>query len=132
MAGTDHGRGGSGSSLLRLRQRKYDAVIWQLNGFDDKVVLISLIKIVIAAIGGGMMVQVLKYPVAAMVDMQRFWGVLVQLVVAGCGGMMVYLLLAWLLKSEEVVILKKYLPRRPALKKIPAGTDTPRWEGLAE
>ena len=105
---------------------------WQLNGFDDKVVLISLIKIVIAAIGGGMMVQVLKYPVAAMVDMQRFWGVLVQLVVAGCGGMMVYLLLAWLLKSEEVVILKKYLPRRPALKKIPAGTDTPRWEGLAE
>jgi len=77
-------------------------------------------------------VQVLKYPVAAVVDMQRFWGVLMQLVVAGSGGVAVYLLLTWLLKSEEIIVLRKYLPQKPALKKIPAGTDTPRWEGLAE
>src|SRR3989338_5725797 len=105
---------------------------WQLKGFDDKAVLLSLVKIVLAALGGGMMVQVLKYPVAAVVDMQRFWGVLMQLVVAGSGGVAVYLLLTWLLKSEEIIVLRKYLPQKPALKKIPAGTDTPRWEGLAE
>jgi putative peptidoglycan lipid II flippase len=105
---------------------------WQLKGFDDKVVILSLVKIVLAALGGGMMVQVLKYPVAAVVDMQRFWGVLLQLVIAGSGGVGVYVLIAWLLKSEEIIMLKKYLPRKPRLKKIPAGTDTPRWEGLAE
>lgn len=105
---------------------------WQLKGFDDKVVLISLVKIVIAALGGGMMVQILKYPVAAVVDMQRFWGVLMQLVIAGSGGVGVYILITWLLKSEEIIVLRKYLPQKPALKKIPAGTDTPRWEGLAE
>ncbi|OGY33839.1 MAG: murein biosynthesis integral membrane protein MurJ [Candidatus Andersenbacteria bacterium RIFCSPHIGHO2_12_FULL_46_9] len=105
---------------------------WQLKGFDDKAVILSLVKIVLAALGGGMMVQVLKYPVAAVVDMQRFWGVLMQLVVAGSGGVAVYLLLTWLLKSEEIIVLRKYLPQKPALKKIPAGTDTPRWEGLAE
>ena len=105
---------------------------WQLKGFDDKAVILSLVKIVLAALGGGMMVQVLKYPVAAVVDMQRFWGVLMQLVVAGSGGVTVYLLLTWLLKSEEIIVLRKYLPQKPALKKIPAGTDTPRWEGLAE
>lgn len=105
---------------------------WQLDGFDDKAVLFSLTKIVVAAIGGGMMVQLLKYPVAAMVDMQRFWGVLVQLVVAGSGGAATYFLLTWLLKSDEIIVLKKYLPRKHVLKRLPAGTDTPRWEGLGE
>jgi putative peptidoglycan lipid II flippase len=105
---------------------------WQLKGFDDKEVLISLLKIVVAALGGGMMVQIMKYPIAVLVDMQRFWGVLVQLIVSGSGGLAVYLLLTWILKSEEIMVLKKYLPRKPRLKKIPAGTDTPRWEGLAE
>lgn len=105
---------------------------WQLEGFDDKVVLISLVKIVIAALVGGVVLQILKYPVAAVVDMQRFWGVLIQLVIAGSGGVGVYILITWLLKSEEIIMLKKYLPQKPALKKIPAGTDTPRWEGLAE
>jgi len=105
---------------------------WQLGGFDDRVVLTSLLKMVLAALAGGMIVQLLKYPVASVVDMQRFWGVFLQLLVAMVGGVVVYLAITWLLKSEEIVALKKYLPRKPALEEIPAGTDTPRFEGLGE
>lgn len=108
------------------------ALHWQMQGFDDRVVLISLLRIVVASLIGGIVVQVLKYPVATIVDMTRFWGVFVQLLVAGGGGLFVYTIVAWLLGSEEVVAIKKYLPRQPKLEELPPGTDTPRFEGLVE
>lgn len=105
---------------------------WQLKGFDDRVVLLSLLRIVVASLIGGVIVQVLKYPVAMIVDMRRFWGVFIQLFIAGGGGLLVYTVVAWLLGSEEVVAIKKYLPRKPKLEELPSGTDTPRFEGLVE
>lgn len=104
---------------------------WQLKGFDDRTVLISLSKIVVAAIMGGVVLQVLKYPMAAVVDMQRFWGVFVQLVVTFTGGTLVYLLVAWLLKSDELGALRRYVPKKPVVE-LPAGTETPRFEGSIE
>lgn len=105
---------------------------WQLKGFDDRKVLTSLLRITVAAITGGIVVQLLKYPIAGVVDMKRFWGVLVQLIVSGSGGMLVYLIIAWLLGSDEMRALKKYLPRKPKLEKLPPGTNTSRFEGLVE
>jgi putative peptidoglycan lipid II flippase len=105
---------------------------WQLKGFDDRAVLMSLLRIVVAALVGGVVVQVLKYPVATVVDMRRFWGVFVQLVVAGGGGVLVYAAVAWLLGSGEMAAIKKYLPRKPKLEELPPGTDTSRFEGLVE
>lgn len=102
---------------------------WQLRGFNDKEVLGSLLRIVTATILAAVVVQVLKYPVAQVVDMERFWGVFVQLVVTFTGGVITYLGLCWLFKSDEIRVLKRYLPRHP---KLSAGRETPRFSGLPE
>lgn len=102
---------------------------WQLKGFDDRQTLLSLIRIVVASLVGAIVLQFLKYPVAAVVDMQRFWGVFAQLVIAGAGGALVYLYTCWLLKAPEIIAIRKYLPRR---WQPPSGTDTTRFGGLLE
>lgn len=104
---------------------------WQLQGLNDREVMVSLARIALATIIAGIVVQVLKYPVAAVVDMHRFWGVFVQMMVAGSGGVITYLGVAWLLGSEELAAVKRYWPRRPAVE-LPSGTDTPRFEGMLD
>lgn len=102
---------------------------WQLHGFDDRIVLMSVAKIVVATLAASIVLQLLKYPIAAMVDMQRFWGVFTQLVITFAGGTAIYLVTCWTLKCEELIVVKKYLPRRPRLI---AGAETPRFDGLSE
>lgn len=102
---------------------------WQLHGFDDKRVILSAFKIAVAAIAAGLVLQLLKYPVAAVVDMQRFWGVAVQLAVSAGGGVVTYLALCWLLRCEELRAIRRYLPRRLL---PPSSTETPRFGGLPE
>lgn len=102
---------------------------WQFNGFNDREVLLSLTKIAVAAFLAGLALQGLKYPVAAIVDMQRFWGVFIQLVVTAGGGVVVYVGLCWLMKCEELQGLCKYFPRK--LESLPS-TDTARFSGLPE
>ncbi len=101
---------------------------WRLKGLDDREVLSSLARIALAAIVAGVVVQLLKYSVAAVVDMYRFWGVFTQLAVAGLGGTAAYLGMAWLLGSQELSVIKRYLPRWAAVQ-LPAGTGTSRFEG---
>jgi len=102
---------------------------WQFGGFNDREVLSSLWRIALAAMIAGACVQGLKYPVAAVVDMQRFWGIAAQMLVAGAGGVVAYLLVSWMLRSKELVAIKKYLPKQLV---PPAGTETTRFEGLLD
>ena len=104
---------------------------WQLQGLNDRQVLVSLARISLATILAGVVVQALKYPVAVIVDMQRFWGIFAQLAVAGIGGAGAYLGMMWWMGSEELAALKRYLPRR-GLVEIPTGTDTSRFEGVLD
>ena len=101
----------------------------QLDGFDDRKVILSLAKITLATLLAAVVVQLLKYPIAQVVDMQRFWGVFIQLVGTFTAGISIYLILCWIFKCEEIVALKRYLPRR--LKMLP-GKETPRFSGLPE
>ncbi|MCE9642765.1 MAG: murein biosynthesis integral membrane protein MurJ [Candidatus Andersenbacteria bacterium] len=100
-----------------------------LDGFDDKKVLLSIGKMVVATIVAAITTQLLKTPIANMVDMQRFWGILTQLIGAFAGGILVYIIICILLRSEELEIIKRYIPRK---LKLPKGTDTPRFSGLIE
>ncbi len=102
---------------------------WRLGGFNDKEVIVSLSKVVAATLVASVIVQALKYPVAAFVDMARFWGVFVQLVLTSLAGIGTYFLICWLLKSDELRVLQRLIRRRPRLL---AGTDTPRFGGLAD
>ncbi len=102
---------------------------WQLGTFHGRIVSGAILRLITAALGAGAAVQLLKYPVAAVVDMQRFWGVLTQLLVATAGGGGMYLLLCWLFDCEELSAVRRYLPRR--LRAL-AAPNTPRLEGLVE
>lgn len=102
----------------------------RLQGFDDEKVLGSLARIVAATIVAALVAQLLKYPIASIVDMQRFWGVLTQLVFAGGIGVLTYIGLSFVVGSPEAVAIRKYLPRRFQMPTAP--TDTSRFEGLGE
>ena len=75
-------------------------------------------KFVFAALGGGAVVQVLKIAIWPFIDMTTFWGVFWQLVVAGGGGLLVYFLLCYLFRSEELLaalsLFHQRLPWRKA------------------
>ncbi|MEX0650152.1 MAG: murein biosynthesis integral membrane protein MurJ [Candidatus Andersenbacteria bacterium] len=104
---------------------------WNLHGFDDWQVISSLSKIVLAAIISAAVVQLLKYPVAAVVDMQRFWGIFVQLIITSTGGAVMYIWLCWMMKCDEILVVNKYLPRSLRVKFV-GGTDTPRFGEVPE
>lgn len=102
---------------------------YTLNGFDDRKVFASTIKIVFATLIAAMVAQFLKTPIAAVVDMQRFWGIAAQLVGSFSGGILTYIIVCMALKSEELEIIKKYIPRSV---KLTGGADTPRFSGMME
>lgn len=102
---------------------------WQLNGFDDRDVLTGLLRIIAASLVAGVVVQYSKVPLAMMVDMQRFWGILAQLVGAFSVGIAVYIFLCFLMRCEELTALRKFLPRKA---KLDPGIETPRFGGLSD
>lgn len=103
----------------------------QLRGFDDEEVLTSLARIAAATVLSGIILQMTKYPVAMIVDMNRFWGVLAQLVLTFGAGIAAYLGICYLFGCSELAVLKQYLPRRFNLFKT-TDTETPRFGGLPE
>lgn len=102
---------------------------WQLKGFDDRQVLWSLARISGSSLLAGVIAQVLKYPVAMVVDMQRYWGIATQLTVSFAGGILMYVAVCWLFKSPELMAIKHYLPRK--FKPV-AGVETSRFGGMVE
>ncbi len=68
---------------------------------DEKRIGFAVLKIITGSIGGVVAIQITKYLVADMVDMQTFVGVLTQFVVAGIMGVVVYLIVGFMIGSEE-------------------------------
>ncbi len=101
----------------------------QLDGFDDKAVLTSMCKIVIATLAAAGVAQVLKTPIGSAVDTHTFIGIAIKLVGVFAGGLITYVIVCMALKSEELAIVQKYIPRR---FKLSGGTETSRFSGLME
>jgi Uncharacterized membrane protein, putative virulence factor len=76
----------------------------------------STIKFSLAAIGAGITVQLMKGFIVPAIDMTRFSGVFVQLIVAGIAGSIVYLILCYLLGSEELMTFINSLRRHKKVK----------------
>ncbi len=76
----------------------------------------STVKFALAAIGAGISVQLMKGVIVPAIDMTRFSGVLIQLVVAGFTGLLVYLFLCYLLGSEELMTFINSLRRHRKVK----------------
>lgn len=84
----------------------------RLGPLSLRVLAVGLVKMLVAGLGAGAALQLLKYPVAAVVDMHRFWGVFIQMLVTAAGGGGVYLGLCYLLQCEELSAMRRYLPKK--------------------
>jgi putative peptidoglycan lipid II flippase len=84
----------------------------KLGSFNEMNILTSILKFSIAAILAGLAVQVSKIMIWTFVDMTSFLGVFTQGLGAGILGIIVYLVVAYLLKVEETNILFKRSRKR--------------------
>ncbi|MFH1598250.1 MAG: murein biosynthesis integral membrane protein MurJ [Patescibacteria group bacterium] len=87
--------------LLVLRKR--------VGYLDDRKIIGSLAKIVLISLAMGGAIQWLKYLIAPVVDMQTFFGVLIQTGGAIIGGGLIYFLLSIFFKSDEIDIVRQWL-----------------------
>lgn len=101
----------------------------QLDGFEDKAVLTSMFKIVVATFAAAAVAQALKTPIGSAVDTHTFIGIAIKLIGVFTGGLITYIIICMALKSEELKIVRKYIPRRFTLS---GGTETSRFSGLME
>ncbi len=84
----------------------------KIKQLNKKEIFISLVKISLASLVAGMAAYQTLYFIVPLVDMKTFIGVLVQGSAAGVIGILIYLLLAWILESKELILLKSTLRRR--------------------
>lgn len=86
----------------------------RVGSLDIDKIFNSVLKFLVAGVGTGLVVQVLKFLIWPFIDMQTFAGVFTQMAVAGTGGLSTYILLCYLFKSEEllaaITVFKKRLP----------------------
>lgn len=86
----------------------------KVGSLDIDKIFNSVLKFLAAAVGTGLVVQGLKFVIWPFINMQTFAGVFIQMTVAGTGGLITYILLCYLFKSEEllaaIAIFKKRLP----------------------
>ena len=72
----------------------------------------SLYKISIAGVVMALAIQLSKGPIASVVNMQRFWGIFIQGLATGIIGVVVYGLICYLLRTEEMLHLLRTFNRR--------------------
>ncbi len=105
----------------------------KLGGLEDRKIIVSVLKTIVAAIvmvlvvqgitfnNNGTIINILpgiKSLLANAVDMQTFWGVFTQAAVATIVGLGVYFFLSWLIKLEEIDMLRRLWDRLQSRKKI--------------
>jgi putative peptidoglycan lipid II flippase len=79
------------------------AMLWQMKGFNQLQMLLSVAKFSLAAILAGLAIQIGKFFVWPFINMEKAWGVLTQGLFSGLFGLLVYLLLCYLFNSEELL-----------------------------
>ena len=110
--------------LLFILRLKYESL-------DDKKIISSVGKIVLATLFSGAVIQGTKYLVVRFVNMDTFLGVFSQLVASALFGALVYFIISHLVKLEEYHTFKKSITRRIFKKeKIVLAEDTGRVSGM--
>ncbi|MBT3538709.1 murein biosynthesis integral membrane protein MurJ [Candidatus Parcubacteria bacterium] len=93
------------------------ALLWiflhlKLGTLHETKVIMTLLKISIAAFFMALSIQLLKYPIAQIVDMQKFWGILIQGGLSGTIGLLVYGFICNQLKLKEMRLFHESLKKR--------------------
>ncbi|MCK4554372.1 polysaccharide biosynthesis C-terminal domain-containing protein, partial [Candidatus Parcubacteria bacterium] len=94
---------------------------FQIGRMDELRILISAVKFAVAAVACGVAVQGMKLVIWPYIDMTKFWGVLTQGTVAGLSGIIIYIIVCSILRSEELFNFWSSIKRRLPVGKIEAG-----------
>jgi putative peptidoglycan lipid II flippase len=93
----------------------------EIGNMDETRILYSVVKFSIAALACGITVQGMKLVVWQFVDMTKTLGVFTQGAVAGISGIIVFIIISWLLKSEELFNFWNGVKRRLLYRKVETG-----------
>ena len=69
---------------------------------DEERILRSLFIMSVAGLPAGIVMQLMKSVVVSFIALETFWGVLLQGLIAGGAGLIVYIVISWLLRSPEL------------------------------
>jgi putative peptidoglycan lipid II flippase len=81
-------------------------------------ILIATLKFTISAIGAGLAAQIMKVVVWPFIDMTKFSGVFIQLIISFSVGILVYAIFCYLFQSEEFFGLMSSLKKRWPFRKV--------------
>jgi putative peptidoglycan lipid II flippase len=84
----------------------------EVKTLNESDILSLIYKISLASLVMGVIVQMLKYPLAKLLNQQFFWGIFGQGAIAGITGVVVYFFLCYILKVPEFLQLKDSFGRR--------------------
>lgn len=84
----------------------------KLGGLQEKKVIISLTKIIIAAFIMAIFLQTFKFIISQIVDMDRFWGVLLQMTVSTIISVLIYGFICYQLKLKEMRLFQESFKKR--------------------
>jgi putative peptidoglycan lipid II flippase len=79
---------------------------------EDQKLIRVVYKIILAGLGMAVGIQLLKYPLSTMVNMDRFWGILLHGFVSGFIGLLIYVVICYILKVEELLHVAQSLRKR--------------------
>ena len=96
----------------------------QAGALEDEKMASLLLRVALPTLAMGVIIQLLKYPLAKLFDLDHFWGIGLQGLIAGSAGLLAYGWLCYVLKVEEMRHLGGSLKRRwLRLWDVPAGID---------
>lgn len=84
----------------------------KLPTMESEKIVYSVFKISLASLFMGIVIQMLKYPLSIIFNMNYFLGVFGQATVAGLAGLAIYLLICYILRLPELYDIKEALTRR--------------------
>lgn len=107
---------------------------FEIGELDQKQIIKSVVKFSIAGLGAGLFIQLGKIMIWPFIDMTKFLGVLSQGLFAGLFGLIIYCLLCYLMKSEEILeiieVIKRKMPFSRRIKKDPDLGDQSEARGI--
>jgi putative peptidoglycan lipid II flippase len=98
--------------------------IWlyaRIGALDQKRILISTAKFSVAGIVAGLAIQQSKNIIGLHANMQTFGGVFLQLTISAVIGLLVYILVCCLIRSEELLGFLALVKRKLPFRKIKMG-----------
>ncbi|MFH0969639.1 MAG: murein biosynthesis integral membrane protein MurJ [Patescibacteria group bacterium] len=102
----------------------------KIGNLDEKHILNSISRILLAAIIAGFITQMLKYAINRVANIDTFIGIFSQLVISGGMGIIVFLFMSWVFKVEEFFHFKNSISRKLFRVKEPISEITEETDGM--